>query len=127
MIHLLFQCSIAETISTEVILPKQFISINNNKENEEKDHNNSQQYIGRRKIQNNQRKLLDTEIIEKKNEEIKTIDQLVAAAAADDDDENNTPIRTATGGFIYTLMIILTGFAFVGNAAFLVYVFWLSK
>jgi hypothetical protein len=36
-------------------------------------------------------------------------------------------IRTATGGFVYTLMVTLTVVAFVSNGAFLVYVFWLSK
>jgi hypothetical protein len=36
-------------------------------------------------------------------------------------------IRTATGGFIYTLMVTLTVVAFLSNGAFLVYVFWLSK
>lgn len=47
------------------------------------------------------------------------------ASKADDD----TPyvIRTATGGFINTVMILLTVFAFIGNGAFLIYVFWLSK
>lgn len=36
-------------------------------------------------------------------------------------------IPTATGGLVYTLLVFLTGVAFVGNGAFLVYVFWLSK
>lgn len=49
----------------------------------------------------------------------------------DDDNINNKShldnIRTATGGFIYTLMVILTVFAFLSNGAFLIYVFWLSK
>jgi hypothetical protein len=36
-------------------------------------------------------------------------------------------IRTATGGIIYTLLRILTIFAVLGNFAFLIYVFWLSK
>lgn len=36
-------------------------------------------------------------------------------------------IRTATGGFIYTLLICLTALAFAGNAAFMIYVFWLVK
>ncbi len=42
-------------------------------------------------------------------------------------DDKPIVIRTATGGFINTVMIILTIFAFLGNGAFLVYVFWLSK
>jgi hypothetical protein len=37
------------------------------------------------------------------------------------------PLRTATGGPINTLMIVLAIVAFTGNAAFLIYVFWLSK
>ena len=36
-------------------------------------------------------------------------------------------IRTATGGLINTLMIVLTVFACIGNGLFLIYVFWLSK
>ena len=35
--------------------------------------------------------------------------------------------RTATGGVINTVMIFLTILAFVGNAAFLVYIFWLKE
>lgn len=35
--------------------------------------------------------------------------------------------RTATGGIINTIMVFLTIVSFVGNALFLVYVFWLSK
>ena len=46
----------------------------------------------------------------------------------DDDYERDVgEIRTATGGFIYTLMVTLTVVAFLSNGAFLVYVFWLSK
>lgn len=40
---------------------------------------------------------------------------------------HGTQIRTATGGLINTLMIILTIFACIGNGFFLFYVFWLSK
>lgn len=36
-------------------------------------------------------------------------------------------VRTATGGFIYTLLVTLTVIAFLSNGAFLIYVFWLSK
>jgi|EP01033_Poteriospumella_lacustris_P010697 hypothetical protein len=46
----------------------------------------------------------------------------VTAAAA-----SGKSIPTATGGLVYTLLVFLTGVAFVGNGAFLVYVFWLSK
>ena len=35
--------------------------------------------------------------------------------------------RTATGGIVNTIMVALTVFAFLGNGAFMVYVFWLSK
>jgi hypothetical protein len=45
----------------------------------------------------------------------------------DDYSQGNGEIRTATGGFVYTLMVTLTVVAFVSNGAFLVYVFWLSK
>jgi hypothetical protein len=44
---------------------------------------------------------------------------------AEETDEQS--IRTATGGIIYTIMISLTVIAFIGNGAFLVYVFFLSK
>lgn len=43
------------------------------------------------------------------------------------DDNTETPIRTATGGLIYQLMVTLTVIAFLANGAFLIYVFWLSK
>lgn len=36
-------------------------------------------------------------------------------------------VPTATGGLVYTLLVFLTGVAFVGNGAFLIYVFWLAK
>lgn len=39
-----------------------------------------------------------------------------------ENDDNNT-----AAGFIHFAMIILTVVAFVGNGAFLVYVFWMSK
>ena len=35
--------------------------------------------------------------------------------------------RTATGGLINTLLVLLTIVSFIGNALFLVSVFWLSK
>ena len=35
--------------------------------------------------------------------------------------------RTATGGIINTLLSFLTVLAFLGNGAFMVYAFWLSK
>ena len=48
-----------------------------------------------------------------------------------DDDKYSKQVapkpRTATGGVINTLMIFLTILAFVGNAAFLVHVFWLKE
>ena len=41
---------------------------------------------------------------------------------------DQTPIvRTATGGFIHTIMVFLTIVSFIGNGAFMVYVFWLSR
>ncbi len=42
-------------------------------------------------------------------------------------DNENKDVRTATGGFINTILIMLTIIAFIGNACFLIYVFWLSK
>lgn len=45
-----------------------------------------------------------------------------------DYDSLDMPVsRTATGGFVNTIMVALTVFAFLGNGAFMVYVFWLSK
>lgn len=41
--------------------------------------------------------------------------------------EEQNSMRTATGGFVYVLLFILTMVAFIGNGAFLVNVFWLSK
>jgi hypothetical protein len=40
---------------------------------------------------------------------------------------SSSEVRTATGGFIYTLLVTLTVIAFLSNGAFLIYVFWLSK
>lgn len=45
----------------------------------------------------------------------------------DDEEEGKGKIRTATGGIVHSAIVLLTLFAFAGNAAFLVYVFWLSK
>ena len=42
-------------------------------------------------------------------------------------DKSNTVQRTATGGAIHSLLVMLTIASFFGNAAFVVYVFWLSK
>lgn len=50
-----------------------------------------------------------------------------AATAAEEEDDEPSHIRTATGGAIYSLILMLTLFAFVGNGAFLVYVFLLAK
>jgi hypothetical protein len=44
-----------------------------------------------------------------------------------DDTKPQKTTRTATGGIIYTFLTLLTAFAFIGNGAFLIYVFWLSK
>lgn len=50
-----------------------------------------------------------------------------SAATVDAATVSGKSIPTATGGLVYTLLVFLTGVAFVGNGAFLVYVFWLSK
>lgn len=42
-------------------------------------------------------------------------------------DKDNNIIRTATGGLINQIMVVLTFVAFIGNGAFVIYVFWLSK
>ena len=41
--------------------------------------------------------------------------------------EHAPVVRTATGGFIHTIMVFLTIVSFIGNGAFMVYVFWLSR
>lgn len=51
----------------------------------------------------------------------------VSATTATTATASSKSIPTATGGLVYTLLVFLTGVAFVGNGAFLVYVFWLSK
>lgn len=48
-------------------------------------------------------------------------------AETEDIDNLGGSSRTATGGFVNTIMVALTIFAFLGNGAFMVYVFWLSK
>ncbi len=61
------------------------------------------------------------------------LDGIIKKESREDDDQNRaekvTPPapRTATGGIINTLMIFLTFMAFIGNAAFLVHVFWLKE
>jgi len=47
--------------------------------------------------------------------------------STDKDSESESAPRTATGGVINTLLVLLTIVSFIGNAMFLVYVFWLSK
>jgi len=42
-------------------------------------------------------------------------------------DSGDVTPRTATGGIINTLLVLLTIVSFIGNGIFLVYVFWLSK
>lgn len=60
-----------------------------------------------------------------------SISQAVTNTAVSDgvDLENDgLPVsRTATGGVINTLLSFLTLLAFIGNGAFMVYSFWLSK
>ena len=49
-------------------------------------------------------------------------------AGSDYNENDGLPVsRTATGGIINTLLSFLTVLAFVGNGAFMVYAFWLSK
>ena len=55
------------------------------------------------------------------------IDKLTKSLEQGDTIVVHSQIRTATGGLINTIMIMLTVFAFFGNALFLIYVFWLSK
>ena len=57
-----------------------------------------------------------------------TLDSIdVSNSKVDDENGNELYVRTATGGFIYTLMVLLTIVAYFGNASFLIYVFWLSR
>jgi hypothetical protein len=67
----------------------------------------------------------DKDTISKENVKDKGKDEIT-------DDEYNDQVeapapRTATGGAINTLMIVLTLAAFIGNAAFLVHVFWFNE
>ena len=49
-------------------------------------------------------------------------------AGTDANGNDGLPVsRTATGGIINTLLSFLTVIAFIGNGAFMVYTFWLSK
>lgn len=48
------------------------------------------------------------------------------AEASTTDDEYEPDPRTATGGIINTLLVVLTILAFLGNAGFLVHVFWIK-
>ena len=52
----------------------------------------------------------------------------VSVAGMDANGNDGLPVsRTATGGIINTLLSFLTVIAFIGNGAFMVYTFWLSK
>jgi hypothetical protein len=52
----------------------------------------------------------------------------VAVTDGVDLENDGLPVsRTATGGVINTLLSFLTLLAFIGNGAFMVYTFWLSK
>jgi hypothetical protein len=57
------------------------------------------------------------------SDELRTASELSGKV---EEPEENSP-RTATGGIINTLLCLLTVVAFLGNAAFLVYVFFYSK
>lgn len=46
---------------------------------------------------------------------------------AEKDNEAVPSVRTATSGFVHRLLVFLTMIAFIGNAAFMVHVFWISK
>jgi hypothetical protein len=70
--------------------------------------------------QNSWYHLIDTEMR-------RALQTTVSRNPEDDYLSDNGEIRTATGGFIYTLMVMLTIVAFISNGVFLVYVFWLSK
>jgi hypothetical protein len=54
-------------------------------------------------------------------------DELRTAVAEGKEEESEVSQRTATGGIVNTLLCFLTVVAFLGNAAFLVYVFFYSK
>ena len=50
------------------------------------------------------------------------------SSGSDYNENDGLPVsRTATGGIINTLLSFLTVLAFLGNGAFMVYAFWLSK
>ena len=49
------------------------------------------------------------------------------ASDSKDGEANNESIRTATGGLINNILILFSILAFLGNAIFMVNVFWLSR
>lgn len=72
---------------------------------------------------NSNRQLLEETIVTDIDTKTKQKDEIASNKGNDP-----TPIvRTATGGFIHTIMVFLTIVSFIGNGAFMVYVFWLSK
>eukprot|EP01040_Poterioochromonas_malhamensis_P004191 gene4191-4486_t len=58
---------------------------------------------------------------------LQTIENEVEVPEREDLKIESEERRTATGGIVNSIMIVLTVIAFIGNGLFLVYVFWLSK
>lgn len=58
---------------------------------------------------------------------LQTIENEVEVPEREDVKIDSEERRTATGGIVNSIMIVLTVIAFIGNGLFLVYVFWLSK
>ena len=54
-------------------------------------------------------------------------DKQESASDSKDGEANNESIRTATGGLINNILILFSILAFLGNAIFMVNVFWLSR
>jgi len=81
-------------------------------------------------INNNEhRRLIDGEGSEGNNIDNKNgeLGEIIITEGEDPEESSAETLRTATGGFVYILLVMLTMIAFVGNGAFLVNVFWQSK
>jgi len=91
--------------------------------NGESDNNNNNKDVNNN---NNRRQLLEETILSTE----KKMDTIISTEEKNIEKQEGeqTPIvRTATGGFIHTIMVFLTIVSFIGNGAFMVYVFWLSR
>ena len=101
--------------------------MNRESDNNNKDVNNNNNNNNNKDVNNNNRRQLLEEKILSTEKKIDTIISTEEKNIEKEEGEQTPIVRTATGGFIHTIMVFLTIVSFIGNGAFMVYVFWLSR